>query len=124
MPQTQTSAREDLRRLISDLAVVRGKVTLASGREADYYVDLRRISLHAAAAPLVGQVLLEGERVEAKVERLPLVACRYTEVELQLRRLEVAEERGLDATHRADWAAPTATLMKSRQIRCQMASSQ
>jgi orotate phosphoribosyltransferase len=54
-----SAAREDLRRLISDLAVVRGKVTLASGREADYYVDLRRISLHAVAAPLVGQVMLD-----------------------------------------------------------------
>jgi orotate phosphoribosyltransferase len=61
VPQTSidSAAREDLRRLISDLAVVRGKVTLSSGREADYYVDLRRISLHAAAAPLVGQVMLD-----------------------------------------------------------------
>ena len=29
-------ARERLRQLISELAVVRGKVTLASGKEADY----------------------------------------------------------------------------------------
>ena len=32
---------------------------LSSGREADYYVDLRRITLDAAAAPLVGQVMLD-----------------------------------------------------------------
>lgn len=51
--------REQLRELITELAVVRGKVTLSSGREADYYVDLRRITLHHRAAPLVGHVLLD-----------------------------------------------------------------
>ncbi len=51
--------REDLRALINELAVVRGKVTLASGREADYYVDMRRITLHSKAAPLVGRVMRE-----------------------------------------------------------------
>ena len=50
---------DDLRKLISDNAVVRGKVTLSSGRESDWYVDLRRVTLHHAAAPLVGQVLLD-----------------------------------------------------------------
>lgn len=52
-------ARERLRELISELAVVRGKVTLASGKEADYYVDLRRITLHHEASRLVGQVMLD-----------------------------------------------------------------
>ncbi len=51
--------REQLRDLITELAVVRGKVTLSSGKEADYYVDLRRITLHHRAAPLVGHVLLD-----------------------------------------------------------------
>ena len=37
-----------------------GRVTLSSGREADYYVDLRRITLDADAAPLVGRVMLEA----------------------------------------------------------------
>jgi orotate phosphoribosyltransferase len=32
-------------------------VTLSSGREADYYVDLRRITLDGEAAPLVGRVM-------------------------------------------------------------------
>ncbi len=39
-------------------AVVHGRVTLSSGREADYYIDLRRITLHARAAPMVGRVML------------------------------------------------------------------
>jgi orotate phosphoribosyltransferase len=51
--------RDRLLELIRDLAVVRGRVTLASGREADYYVDLRRITLHAEAAPLVGRAMLD-----------------------------------------------------------------
>jgi orotate phosphoribosyltransferase len=51
--------REQLRDLIVELAVVRGRVTLSSGREADYYVDLRRVTLHHRAAPLIGHVLLD-----------------------------------------------------------------
>lgn len=50
--------RDRLAGLIADLAVVHGRVTLASGRQADHYVDLRRVSLHAEAAPLVGRVML------------------------------------------------------------------
>ncbi|NED95793.1 orotate phosphoribosyltransferase [Phytoactinopolyspora alkaliphila] len=52
-------ARDELRRHIIDKAIIRGKITLSSGREADYYVDLRRITLDGAAAPLVGDVMLE-----------------------------------------------------------------
>jgi orotate phosphoribosyltransferase len=53
------SDRDELLALIRDLAVVHGKVTLSSGLEADYYVDLRRVTLHHAAAPLVGRVMLD-----------------------------------------------------------------
>lgn len=51
--------REQLLSLVRELAVVHGRVTLSSGREADYYVDLRRITLSGLAAPLVGRQLLE-----------------------------------------------------------------
>jgi len=53
------SAREQLKEEIINKAVVHGKVILSSGKEADYYVDLRRVTLDAVAAPLVGQVMLE-----------------------------------------------------------------
>jgi len=53
------TAREQLIAQISDLAVIRGRVTLASGREADYYIDLRRVTLDGVAAPLVGEVMTE-----------------------------------------------------------------
>lgn len=53
------SDREQLIAHILDLAVVHGRVTLASGREADYYIDLRRVTLDGAAAPVVGRVMRE-----------------------------------------------------------------
>ena len=53
------SARDQLREEILKKAVVHGKVILSSGKEADYYVDLRRVTLDSTAAPLVGEVMLE-----------------------------------------------------------------
>ena len=51
--------RDALLSLVKSQAIVHGKVTLSSGREADYYVDLRRTTLSAEGAPLVGRVMLE-----------------------------------------------------------------
>lgn len=53
------SDRTELIELIADIAVVRGRVKLASGREADYYVDMRRVTLDGRAAVLVGRVMRE-----------------------------------------------------------------
>ena len=53
------SDREVLRQQIIDKAVVHGKVILSSGKEADYYVDLRRVTLDAEAAPIIGRVMLD-----------------------------------------------------------------
>src|SRR3954449_3852009 len=50
---------------------------------------------------------------EGKTERLPVVACRYTEVELQLRLLELDLERGIDARQRVDWSTRLDTLAKT-----------
>lgn len=52
-------AKARLIELIKELAVVHGRVTLSSGLEADYYVDLRRATLHHEAAPLIGKVMLD-----------------------------------------------------------------
>lgn len=43
---------------IKSKAIVHGKVILSSGKEANYYVDLRRVTLDSVAAPLVGEVML------------------------------------------------------------------
>lgn len=53
------NSREALKAEINKKAVVHGKVILSSGIEADYYVDLRRVTLDAVAAPLVGDVMLD-----------------------------------------------------------------
>ncbi|NLU68583.1 orotate phosphoribosyltransferase [Streptomyces sp. HNM0574] len=57
---TDSGARAALLEQIKDKAVVHGKVTLSSGKEADFYVDLRRITLDGESAPLAGQVMLDA----------------------------------------------------------------
>ncbi len=51
------AARARLAELVKELAVVHGRVTLSSGREADYYVDLRRATLHHEASRLIGALM-------------------------------------------------------------------
>src|SRR3978361_1525802 len=49
--------RDRLLELIVAPAGVHGRVTLSSGREADWYIDMRRLTLHHEGAPLVGRVM-------------------------------------------------------------------
>ncbi len=51
--------RSDLLSAIQAKAVVRGDVVLASGQRANWYIDLRRVTLDGGAAPLVGRVMLD-----------------------------------------------------------------
>ena len=44
--------------MITAKAVVRGDVVLSSGQRASWYIDLRRVLLAGAAAPLAGRVML------------------------------------------------------------------
>ena len=53
------NSHELLKEEIKNKAVVHGKVILSSGKEADYYVDLRRVTLDHIGAPLVGEVMLD-----------------------------------------------------------------
>jgi orotate phosphoribosyltransferase len=53
------SARDELRKFITDLAVVRGQFVLSSGMTSDWYLDMRRLTLDGRAAPLVGRVMNE-----------------------------------------------------------------
>ena len=48
-----------LAELVKELAVVHGRVTLSSGKQADYYVDLRRATMHHEASRLIGSLLRE-----------------------------------------------------------------
>ena len=56
------SIKSELITKIKEKAVVHGKVTLSSGKKADYYIDLRRVTLDAVAAPLVGQAMLDATK--------------------------------------------------------------
>ena len=51
--------RQELAELVRRLSVVHGRVTLSSGKEADYYVDLRRATLHHRASALIGTLMRE-----------------------------------------------------------------
>ena len=44
---------------IKQLAIVHGEVTLSSGRQADFYIDMRRVTLDGATAPVIGRVMRE-----------------------------------------------------------------
>lgn len=59
MPEVNEALRTKLAELIKELAVVHGEVTLSSGKKADYYIDVRRATLHAVASPIIGQLLRE-----------------------------------------------------------------
>lgn len=58
-PTVDQEKLAELAELVKELAVVHGQVTLSSGREADYYVDLRRATLHNRASRLIGELLRE-----------------------------------------------------------------
>lgn len=51
--------KAELAELVRRLSVVHGRVTLSSGKEADYYVDLRRATLQHRAAALIGRLVRE-----------------------------------------------------------------
>jgi orotate phosphoribosyltransferase len=54
-----SSPREQLIEHISSEAVFHGSFTLTSGKQASYYIDLRKVSLDYRVAPLIGQVMVE-----------------------------------------------------------------
>ncbi|ROO52351.1 orotate phosphoribosyltransferase [Micromonospora sp. Llam0] len=87
---------DDLRKFITDLAVVHGRVVLSSGREADWYVDLRRVTLHHAAAPLVGRVLLDLT-ADWEYEAVGGLTLGADPVALSMLHAAAAEQRRLDA---------------------------
>jgi orotate phosphoribosyltransferase len=57
-----TAVPADLRGLIAERAVRRGRFQLASGREASFYIDAKQVVLDAHGAMLVGRAILERLR--------------------------------------------------------------
>ena len=60
--------REELRQIIIKDAYFREKITLSSGKESDYYIDARLVTLSARGAYLCARVILdmvEGAHIDA-----------------------------------------------------------
>ena len=64
-----TNARLQLIEFVKAEAVFYGDFTLTSGKHASYYIDMRRVSLDARVAPLIGQVMVD------LIEEIPDVAA-------------------------------------------------
>jgi len=63
----EESRRAELLELIRQRSFGRGKIKLASGRESDFYFDLRPTTLHPAGATHIGEMIadaLEGVAVD------------------------------------------------------------
>jgi orotate phosphoribosyltransferase len=75
--------RRQLLDLILEVSFRRGKVTLASGRESDFYLDLRQTLMRPRGVALAGDLVLEQLRSGAAVDAVggmavgavPLVAA-------------------------------------------------
>jgi orotate phosphoribosyltransferase len=64
---TKHDYRAELFELIRTRSFGRGRILLASGRESDYYIDMRPTTVHPAGATCVGELIcdaLEGLDVE------------------------------------------------------------
>jgi orotate phosphoribosyltransferase len=52
--------RHTLMRLIRERSFGRGRIKLASGRESDFYFDLRPTTLHPAGATCIGELIVDA----------------------------------------------------------------
>jgi len=61
--------RQRLLELLREKGYKRGKVILTSGKESDFYIDCRPVTLHPEGAYLVGKLLFDRLRSSAEVVR-------------------------------------------------------
>lgn len=69
------AVREALRALILERSLMRGRFVLSSGKEADYYLDLRLLTLSADAAPLVAYLVLERMLADVELVGGPVIGA-------------------------------------------------
>jgi len=58
-PMSISEVRKNLQALILKTAYIKGKVILSSGKESDYYIDARLLTLNAEGAYLCGRMILD-----------------------------------------------------------------
>jgi len=88
--------RGTLLEVIRESAIVRDRVTLSSGKEADWYLDLRRITLSGVAAPMVGRVMLDLVR-ELEFDAIGGLTMGADPVAAAMLHAAAADGRSLDA---------------------------
>lgn len=64
MNEDTQQLREELRQLIIKDAYIKEKVKLSSGKESDYYIDARRVTLNPKGAYLCARLILNAVRNE------------------------------------------------------------
>ena len=62
-----TTEKARLIELLLDLSYQKRKVTLASGRESDFYIDGKQTTLHAEGASIIGRLVLEMIRQDPSI---------------------------------------------------------
>ncbi|HEY7014558.1 MAG TPA: orotate phosphoribosyltransferase [Streptosporangiaceae bacterium] len=88
--------RADLLSVIKAKAVVHGEVILSSGQRADWYIDLRRVTLDGQAAPLVGRVML-GLTADLAYDAVGGLTLGADPVATAMMHAAAAQGRNLDA---------------------------
>ena len=64
-------ARAELLELILEVSFRRGKVTLASGKQSDFYLDLRQTLMRPRGIALAGALVLERLDLLIQAMKLP-----------------------------------------------------
>lgn len=59
--------KERLAQILKENSILRGKFTLASGKESDYYIDARLTTLHPEGVTLVGEIFLGEIKKDAEI---------------------------------------------------------
>lgn len=68
MAETLETKRKELLDLIVEVAFRRQQVVLSSGKESDFYLDLRQILMRPRGVELAGELMLEALRAGPPVE--------------------------------------------------------
>ncbi len=88
--------RAELLSVIKAKAVVHGEVILSSGQRANWYIDLRRVTLDGRAAPLTGRVML-GLTADLDYEAVGGLTLGADPVATAMMHAAAAQGRALDA---------------------------
>jgi len=94
LPTPDGHDRSALLELLANIAFERRQVTLSSGRQADYYLDCRRVTLHPEGARLCGRVMYDLYRGEVpRIEAVggPTLGADPLVTSFMLRALEQGE---------------------------------